>query len=124
MQAIQFLEKYGRLVNKADELKPGDICGEVGVHTEGDVRLYYVANVVLVPWPSFLSPRVHFKPAHVGVVVDNEFKRYYIHVPMSGESYRFSWAEADDSFHVGEHFSLYIIEDEGYKNLGSLIKYV
>lgn len=129
MKAIQFLEKYGRLVKKADELKRGDICGEAGVHTECDVRLYFIENVILKPSPPNLGPPfgsfVRFNPTHVGLVVNGDIKRHYIHVPMPGESYKFSWAEVDeqdDEFQADYRFPLYLIEDEGYKKFGSLIK--
>lgn len=127
-----YLNKIGRLVNSVSELKPGDIVGfSHYFHTNSsDVRLYYVEKVTLKPSPPFLStpkPRVKFKFPHIGLVIINgEVFRHYIHTPMPGSECMISWTgpeitENDEEEEKEEIFPLYLITDERYKKLGSLI---
>lgn len=140
MHNISFLERTGKLVSCASEVKPGDIVG--CATSQHDVRLYYVDRVEIIPSPPCLLPRVprvFFKSPHVGLVfaLDGTITRHYIHTPMPGQAYRFSWADYsktsgdemaqlskdDDFFKIikDEIFDMYLVNNEQYKKLGSLI---
>jgi hypothetical protein len=136
MDSIEFLLRHGTLVQHATEVKTGDIVGRqnvVGNNERSGVRLYYVSGVMLEPTPPCLLmdvPRVNFLPPHVGLsVVDGQVIRYYIHTPMCGESYQYSWAKHENApddpefleIRKSENFKMYLIHDADLIALGQLI---
>lgn len=145
--AIEFLERIGKPIKKTDEVKVGDIVGAEGNELHS-VRLYYV-NSIRKPSPPHLGPLkpyLLFKTPHYGFSIkDGNVCRQYIHTPMPGEFYKCIWYELDDkevadfvkeiedgkkrkdNLYYDEDiknwwFPLYLIEDEGFKKLGNLIK--
>lgn len=127
----------GALVKYATEVKAGDIVGHASsLH---DVRLYCINKVEITPSLPCLMPhvpRVFFKAPHVGLVISQgKLFRHYIYTPMPAESYCYSWADYSDmpteemvqckkdywDIIKGEMFDMYLITDERYKKLGSVI---
>ncbi len=127
MQSLQFLEKIGKPVKAVADLSEGDIVGKV--HSNNDIRIYCVSSVSLKPRPPYFyprRPRAMFEPPHVGlVIVGEQVVRHYIHTPMPGESYLYSWADQpspdDTDETLEELFPLYSIDDPKYNSLGKLI---
>src|SRR5271170_1452652 len=138
--AIEFLEKIGKPVNLTANLKVGDIIGTQG-NLDFDIRLYYIDSINkpspphLGPWKPYLI----FKAPHYGMSIkDGKVCRQYIHTPMPGTWDRHIWYELDEK-QVADFikeikddediediknwwFPIYLIQDEGFKKLGSLIK--
>ena len=142
MANTDFLKTIGTLVNHATEVKVGDIVGHAPNGYPADqIRLYCIKHIEFVPNPPYLMPtvpRLYFLAPHVGIGLrGNEVNRWYIHTPMPGESYKYTWADysgmsgddmaewtQDDDYAElikNETFDMYLIVDEQYKKLGNLI---
>lgn len=130
MTPEDFLNQIGRQVHKVEDVNQSDVCGAVNQHQKGQVRLYYAITVAMKSPPPYLQkrrPRVNFCPPHVGVsIFQDRVHSHYIHTPMPGESYLYSWAgdtpdEDEDEISKDEIFPLYVVTDERYKRLGQRI---
>lgn len=145
-QALDFIKTIGIPVAKATEVQAGDVVGRVS--SDCDVKLYVVKNISLKNGTKSFSPdvpRLYFYAPHVGLVIINEkVFRYYIYTPSTGGQHQYSWAEYHEEEHkkwleidesdslaqelksvaTDELFDLYLIQDEKFKRLGSLIPQV
>lgn len=130
----QFLEKHGQLVERAEDVVPGDVLA-IPLHRENshDVRLYLVERLDLKPSPPFLLPplpRVFLRRPHVGVRVSPsklEMEYFYIMVPMAGESCKTVWvpgnSEGDFPYEDKHEGNVYRVSaDEELGNLGNYIE--
>jgi hypothetical protein len=145
----EFLDKIGKLVSKAAEIKVGDIVGHGYIatgYTYETVRLYYVESVDLSLYQVKCfgpgGPCVYFKAPHIGLTIgaNGMIGRTHIFTPMPGSMRKWKWSEMTleealkgvsedpdglDSEYKrvaeDECFDLYLIQDEGYKKLGALI---
>ena len=131
----QFLESHGTLVERAEDVIPGDVLA-IPLHREDsshDVRLYSVERLDLKPSPPFLLPplpRVFLRRPHVGVRVSPsklETEYFYIMVPMAGESCKTVWVpgnvEGDFPYEDEHEGNVYRVSaDEELGNLGRFIE--
>ena len=129
----QFLEKHGTLVERAEDVIPGDVLA-IPLHREGsphDVRLYSVERLNMKPSPSLLPPlpTVFLRRPHVGVRVSPsklKTEYFYIMVPMAGESCKTAWVPGNregDFFEDEHEGNVYRVSaDEELGNLGRFIE--
>jgi hypothetical protein len=132
MTTEDFLITIGKKISKAEEVKDGDIVAEC--HKYG-VRMYCVRKVQLEWEPkTLICPAVYLKAPHVGITVkDGKPCSWYIHTPMPGEKFQYSWYQADTLAALSEedkelidepYYDLYLIEHEDYVAMGQLINQV